>query len=260
MPPQRAEVTEYRQHSVTCLCGHVTKASVASVPASPFGPRLTALVGMMSGAYHLGRRRVQMFLDEVLGVSMSLGAVSALEGRLSAALQKPHQQVRDAVDAAPVKHADATSWLEAGKLMSMWVLATEGATLFRIFEDGAAKTVYPLFGACSGVLVSDRATVFSFWDPMRRQICWAHLMRKFVGFSERPGLFGRLGKELLDYSGLLFNYHHAWRSGALCQTDYLRWMRAIRPSTEAALTRLAAANISEVSGSCADMLVHRDAL
>ena len=41
VPPQRAELTEYRQHSVTCLCGRVTKASVASVPASPFGPRLT---------------------------------------------------------------------------------------------------------------------------------------------------------------------------------------------------------------------------
>ena len=53
----------------------------------------------------------------------------------------------------------------------------------------------------------------------RRQICWAHLLRKFVSFAERDGPVGRFGRELLDYAGMLFEllsrgagHHH--RSGA----------------------------------------------
>jgi transposase len=32
----------------------------------------------------------------------------------------------------------------------------------------------------------------------RRQICCAHLIRKFVSFSERDGPAGTFGKQLLD--------------------------------------------------------------
>ena len=42
----------------------------------------------------------------------------------------------------------------------------------------------------------------------RRQICWAHLVRKYVSFSERAGPAGELGRQLLDYTGLLFDYWH----------------------------------------------------
>ena len=55
-------------------------------------------------------------------------------------------------------------------------------------------------------MVSDRAKALGFWAMERRQICWAHLLRKFVSFSERDGPAGVLGRELLDYTGLLFEY------------------------------------------------------
>ena len=48
-----------------------------------------------------------------------------------------------------------------------------------------------LLGALSGILVSDRGSQFGFWVMERRQICWAHLIRKFVAFSE-PALTRKL--------------------------------------------------------------------
>ncbi|MDD9936659.1 MAG: transposase, partial [Myxococcales bacterium] len=80
------------------------------------------------------------------------------------------------VQYAEVKHADATTWTRAGKLMSLWTIATTTATVYRIFADGSRETIKPVFGELIGLLVSDRATVFGFWAMPLRQVCHAHLL------------------------------------------------------------------------------------
>jgi hypothetical protein len=219
-----------------------------------------ALVALLTGVYHISRRRTGSLLSDVFGVSMSLGAISAVERRVSEAVVEPVEEARAVVDAAPVKHADATSWLEAGKLRSLWVLATVAATVFRIVTDGAAATIQPLFGTCTGVLVSDRATVFSFWNPLFRQVCWAHLLRKFVSFSERAGPAGEIGRDLLAYGALIFRYWHDLRDGKLSREQFKAWMAPLRLQVEACLERAVAAELAHVSGSCSDILAHREAL
>jgi hypothetical protein len=57
--------------------------------------------------------------------------------------------------------------------------------VFKILADNSKKTLEPLSGALHGILVSDRAKALNFWAMERRQICWAHLLREFVSFSER---------------------------------------------------------------------------
>ena len=46
-----------------------------------------------------------------------------------------------------------------------------------------------------------------------RQICWAHLLRRFVAFSERDGVAGAIGRELLDATGVLFEYWYDFKAG-----------------------------------------------
>ncbi|MFC1612219.1 transposase, partial [Myxococcota bacterium] len=116
------------------------------------------------------------------------------------------------------------------------------------------------FGACKGILVSDRAKVFSFWKMKWRQICWAHLMRRFIAFSERDGPARQIGEELLGYTELLFEYWHAYRAGELSKKRLLEWMTPIRQQVEACLQRAVDAGIEHVSGSCEDILDHQPAL
>jgi transposase len=259
VPPVRPHTTEYRRNAVTCCCGYTTVANVDEVPASPFGPRLMSLIALLTGVYHISRRQTVELLHDVLGV-LSLGAVSAVEARVSDAVEDAVQEAHDKIADAPVKHADATSWIEAGKLRSLWTIATEAATVFKIFTDGAAATIKPLFGACRGILVSDRATVFSFWDMARRQICWAHLLRKFVSFSQRAGPAGELGRELLGATAVVFRYWHDLRDRKLDRATFRAWMAPLRAQLEGCLERAAASGIAELSGSCQDILAHRAAL
>jgi transposase len=258
----KPHVTEFRRHEVACCCGHRTCAAydATRIPSSPFGPRLVAVVALLTGVYHLSRRSTQRLLHELFGIAISLGALSAIEARASAALASAAAEAQREVEAADVKHTDATSWLRAGIVMSLWTIASAMATVYRILENGRRDTVRKLYGALRGILVSDRASAFHFWRMAFRQICWAHIIRKFVSFSERDGPAGTIGRELLDCAALVFEYWHGFKDGQLTRDELATWMRPLQSRLESVLERGAAADIARLSGSCADILVHREAL
>ena len=219
-----------------------------------------SLVVLLTGVYHVSRRRTVSLLDDIVGVKMSLGAVSAIEGRVSEALVPAVDEAWREVEQATVKHTDATSWLQNGKLRSLWTIATRTATVFKVLADGSAASIRPLFGSLGGILVSDRATVFSFWKMKRRQVCWAHLLRKFIAFSERDGPAAQFGEELLGYVSLLFNDWHSYKAGAMNRRQFRSWMKPIQENMQTCLQRAVAADIKHVSGSCKDILAHEEAL
>ena len=259
----RPYVIEWRRHEVECpRCGARTRAAYDrnEIPSSPFGPSLVAVVGLLTGVYHLSRRQAQRLLQELFGVSVSLGALSAMEHRASEALKPAYAEAQEAVDQAAVKHSDATTWLRGGDLTSLWTLASAMATVYAVFADGCRDTIRPFFGSQKGILVSDRATVFNFWAMAFRQVCWAHLLRKFIAFSERDGPAGKFGSALLDYTTLVFEYGHGYQEGALTREELNTWMQPVRRHFERTLEDAVKADIERLSGSCADMLAHREAL
>ncbi len=255
-------MTEFRRHEVACCCGHRTCAAydTTQIPSSPFGPRLVAAVALLTGVYHLSRRATQRLLHELFGITISLGALSRMEARASAAPAPAAGEAQREVEAADVKHTDATSWLRAGMMMALWTIASTTATVYRIVENGRRETVRKLYGAFQGILVSDRASVFDFWEMSQRQVCWAHLVRKFVSFSERDGPVGAFGRELLECTTLIFEYWHGFRNGQLTRDELATWMRPLQRRFELVLERAGATGIARLSGSCADILAHRDAL
>jgi len=259
----RPHLTEWRRHEVGCeRCGASTRAEYdrKQIPAAAFGPCLTAVVAMLTGAYHLSRRKTKKLLHELFGISVSLGAISNMERRASEALAACYREALREVRYAGVKHTDATSFVRSGKLTSLWVLATSLVTVYKLFEDGRRDTIRPLFGPRLGILVSDRATVFSFWTMGLRQICHAHLLRKFVAFSERDGPIGAIGRELLECTRLIFEYWHGFKEGHLSRQELQLWMRPLRRAVEQLLMRGEKADADGVSGSCTDILAHREAL
>ena len=256
-------ITEYQQHAVCCIkCGYTTRVPFAEsqIPVSAFGPRLRSLVVLLTGVYHVSRRKTVKLLSDLCGVRISVGSVSALEGRMSNALQPAVTEAWDEVKGAKVKHTDGTSWHQAGMPLSLWTLASSAATVFKIVASSSRASLQPLYGLLRGILVSDRAKALGFWAMDRRQVCWAHLVRKFISFSERAGPAGQFGRELVDYAGILFTYWHDYKDGKLDRRRFRAWMQPVRVQVEALLERAVSADIKGLSGSCADILNHRKAL
>jgi transposase len=264
LSPLQPHVTEYRRHAVVCPhCGHKTRAAYDDdvIPRLAFGPRLMSVVALLTGVYHLSRRKTVSLLWDLLGVRLSLGAVSRIEQRVSQAVEPAVDEAWQRALQAKVKHVDGTSWLQAGVLLSLWTLATSLVTVFKIIANGRRETLRrEILPTLRGILVSDRATALKFWAMPRRQICWAHLVRKFISFSERDGPAGQFGWELLEYTSIAFEYWSDLKEGKISRPQFQAWMAPVRIQLEALLQRAVAADIRGLSGSCADILEHRAAL
>jgi transposase len=261
LPPLKPYVIEWLRHYVACpRCNHKTWASMAPIPTTPFGPRLSAVIGLVTGVYHLSRRAAVSLLADVLGIELSLGTVSAVEERVSEAVKPAVEEAWSKLDEAPVKHTDGTSWFQTGVMCALWTIATSAVTVFKILANGQATTLAPLFGRKLGILVSDRGTALKFWAMERRQICWAHLLRKAIAFSERDGPAGAFGRELLDYITIIFRHWDGLKVGKLSRAEFRELMAPVRARVEALLECGRGAKWVHVSGSCVDILEHRAAL
>lgn len=253
------DVTQFDQHRVVCACGETTCGQLpAGVPAGMLGPRLLSFASMLTGELNLSRRKAQTLLSDMLGIKVSLGTVSESEQVVSEAIAGPVEQARLHALAAKVKHADGTTWYRNGLFRALWVLATHSVTVFTIVDSATKQAMRDWLGR-TGVLVSDRGTQLSFWAMHRRQICWAHLIRKFAEYAGHRGQAGDIGTTLLMATRTLFDEWHRVRDGTVTRRTFERRTRVHRAMIELLLERGRSLPLP-IAGSCNDVLEHRAAL
>lgn len=261
LPEIRPDVHEVRMHAACCRgCGRTTWAKLPrKVPAHMFGPRLQALIGYLIGL-RTSRRQVRELLGEVFGIPVSLGALSEAEARTSAALAGPVAEAEAYVRDQPVKHVDASGWRLQGAYAALWTITTQCVAVFFVARDATKDTVAALIGTLSGILVTDRGSQFSFWAMPARQICWAHLVRKFVSFSQRKDEGAAIGDNLLLLAQTMLSAWHEVRDGTMPRDHYQRMVSKVLPAIELHLERGVALNEREISGACRNILEHKEAL
>jgi transposase len=110
IPPITPLVIEHRLHRLVYPCCSTSTCATlpADVEASPYGPRLSALVGLLGSAFPLSFSKTQALLDQLLGVEMSRGAIAKVRERLSAVLAEPMAQALEAARQQPVAYVDET--------------------------------------------------------------------------------------------------------------------------------------------------------
>lgn len=213
----KARITEYLFHELTCTgCGEATRVDrPLGVPGGAFGPRLQAFIAYLSGKSHQSKRLTQDVLADFFGVDISLGAISAVEETVSAALAAPVEEASAWVQRQPVVHADETSWPVRGKNGWLWAAVTGMVSIFMIHAHRGKQAARDLLGQFAGHLVTDRWSVYAQWPVERRQLCWAHLKRDFEGFLEFGKEAAKLGTALSIQVGEVFRLWHRIRDGTL---------------------------------------------
>ena len=260
VPEIAPDVHEIRMHSAECLdCGTTTWAELpANVPAHMFGPRLLALIGYMLAA-RTSRRQLREMLAEVFGIPVSLGALSEAEARTSDAIAAASDEAAAHVRAHPIKNVDASTWRIEGAYAALWTIATRFVVAFFVTPDAKAPGIRALLGQLHGIMISDRGSQLGFWAMERRQVCWAHLIRKFVAFSERNDKGAQLGESLLLVTHAMLSEWHRVRDGTLPRARFEKIAGNAQLMIERLLECGVALKIRGLSGACADMLAHKDA-
>jgi transposase len=231
LPTILAEITEYLGHARTCpCCGRVTRQAIPDdVRHHAFGPRLTAVMSLLTGRYHLGKRAVVEVLDALFGVPLALGSVTQLEAEMSSALAPAHTEAVAAVRTANVKNVDETGWKRAGRTCWLWVAALQKLAAFVIHPRRGRSGLRALLGTKPrGWLCSDRWSAYGHWRRYRRQVCWAHLKRDFQKLVDRGRATQEIGEDGLELVDLVFDAWHAFRGGTRSRAwlhKEITWMR-----------------------------------
>lgn len=255
LPPIRAEVKEHRMACLRCpKCSKLTRAPLpAEVGGKHFGPRLTALAGLLAGHYRMSRRAVVDLLGRVLDVpAPSLGSTEACTQETSAALESAYREAHAEVRSSGWAGVDETPWKLCGKKMWLWVGVAHRATVFHLGRHRGAEELRTFLGDFGGIVSSDRWCAYQIYD--RRQLCWAHLPRNFRKLGLRGGKaaeFAAKGEKVCDQ---VFERWRRFREGSLDREGLKREMAAVQASFRRLVERGAKSINQRVAGLCRNLL------
>jgi len=178
-----------------CDCGHHNREEpYAAMPDVAWpntnlsewrlvGPRLAAMIVLLSKRHRNSRRLIREFLLNFLRLELSVGTIDQTireAGRSVAPLEE--ELIRD-IEEAALAYVDETSWKEAGVLRWLWVFRTLTVVFFMVGKrDRTIFCKLLLNGRFKGVVMSDGWVVYR--EYANRLRCWAHLIRKARGLSE----------------------------------------------------------------------------
>lgn len=260
IPEIKPLVTEYQQHRLVCpCCGESTCGQLPlGVPQGQAGPRLIALTALLMGCFKQSKRRVALFLEQVLNQPCSPGWVVKLQDQATAALTPAYAELAAQLPAEPVLGIDESPTKEGPIKSWLWVFIAAQYTVFALRTTRAATVLHDLLTeAYDGVVNCDRAKMY--WQVGRPQWCWAHLKRDFQALIDHSNpTVKRLGHDLMRPTQELFRHWSRCRDGTITRAGMLRLMRPVRQEIDSLLLRGTFSGNVKLRGMCGPLYDHRD--
>lgn len=221
-PGIRLTNTKHTYYETACICGHSTQKSPhrqVSDSLTPniflsewrlVGPGLAALIVCLAYRMRLSRVLTQEFLNDWLGLEISVGTLHATLHESGAAALPVEDELVEAIQASGLLKVDETSWPELNKLLWLWVFCGQGVVAYWIaYRDGELLTNV-LDNVFKGWLMSDGWQVYRHY--LQRLRCWAHLTRKAEGLKDSLDATARLfGEQTLLLLNTLIDAVYAAR-------------------------------------------------
>lgn len=205
-----------------CPCGHITKTEPGRCEQEEgweveltewhlVGPTLVSLIVCLSLRMRMSRPRIQEFLNDWLGVYLSVGTINQAITEGGRAVEPIEEQLISEVKQSELLYADETGWKENGRLVWLWVLVTNTVTLF-VIGKRSWDVLADILEGYAGWLMSDGYRAYRKYA--RRLRCWAHLIRKARGLSESLNQEAQIfGENVLTCLTMLIEQVYQARAG-----------------------------------------------
>ena len=255
IPPVQPVVIEYRVHRLSCPgCGVVTTGVLPErVPTGSFGPRLQALLSLFAAEFRLAKRPIQRLARSVLGLDISLGMISKLEGQTATVLEPVDAELACAIRLDPMVHIDETPWRQARARVWLWIGQSDRATHLRISPHRDADTARAMLGDDEGkTVICDRYCAYT-WVKTK-QWCWAHVRRDFQAMIDRSDGGTVIRRRLLSWSDHLFWAWHRVADGIMSWEEFLWWVGRLRVRLRTDLEAGVSCGSTKTRGTCRHLL------
>ena len=227
LPKIKPITTEHRCHELGCgICGHRTRASLpAEAAQSQFGPRVHGAVAYLTSVHKIGRRGIVEIMNTLFGLNLCLGSVCNCIDRVSPELEAAAEEARQSLPESVNLNIDETGWKCQGNRRYLWVFVSHLVVYFTVAASRGAKVLCSVLGETfNGVITSDDHSAYSSYHKNGlRQLCWAHLIRKFKGLKEirgSPDAYA-FAKHMLKEMGHILSCWHAFREGVISRRQLL---------------------------------------
>ena len=181
LPPIMLKRIEHQVFKKQCNCGHMMESSFPSYVANPvqYGPNVEALVGYLHTRQYLPYGRMQEFLKDVMGLSVSTGGINNILQRLAKKVMPFYDKIKERIEQATCIGTDETGQNINGKKYWMWTWQNDKLTYILSSDSRGFKTIEEAFekGLPNAALVHDRWACHFQMDAKAHQICIAHLLR-----------------------------------------------------------------------------------
>lgn len=224
IPPLRPEVTEHRILEAHCLCGKVHRGEFPAHVTAPvqYGSRIKAAVVHLTHHHMLPVARTGRLMGDLFGLPLSPATVLAMAEEAQSRLAPTVAAIGQALQTAPVAHADETGLRVAGKLHWLHALCTTWLTWVGCHPNRGRKAfdAFGLLTAFVGTLIHDG------WKPYRdlactHGLCNAHHLRELTYVFEEMGQ--AWAKRLIDL--LLAARHEVAAAGGPLSADRIVYFR-----------------------------------
>jgi transposase len=169
IPILHHEVTEHRVTQIRCTCGKICRGEFPEDVTAQvqYGPRIKAAMVHLTHHHMMPVARTGNLMGDLFGLPVSDATVLAASKEAAARLANTVSVIGQALQTAPVAHADETGMRVAGKLNWMHVLVTATLTWVGVHPN-RGKKAFDAFGILTnffGTLVHDG------WKPYRDLLC-----------------------------------------------------------------------------------------
>lgn len=188
VPPIMLKRIEHQVFKKECPCGHMMESTFPSYVANPvqYGPNVESLVGYLHTRQYLPYGRMQEFLKDVMGLSVSTGGINNILQRLAKKAMPFYDKIKERIEQATCIGTDETGQNINGKKYWMWTWQNNKLTYILSSDSRGFKTIEEAFekGLPNAALVHDRWACHFQMDAKAHQICIAHLLRDLNYINE----------------------------------------------------------------------------
>jgi transposase len=196
IPPIEMQVIDHVVMARHCgVCGKDCVPEVdlkeEAVGHSHLGHRLVSLIAYLRIIGRLPKHSIKGLLAALLGLEMSVGAISEVLHRVARQGQGTYEKLASQLRASEYVNADETGWREEGKNGYLWSFSTPSLRYF-VYDKSRSHEVPErvLSKDFHGILVSDFYAGYTYY-PGLHQRCWVHLLRDVHKLKEQyptPGV------------------------------------------------------------------------
>jgi len=180
-PPPSVVVREhqiYKGWCSNCQKWHETPVDLREevLGQGRIGVRLASLIATLRTVMRLPIRQIQLYLETMHQVKVSVGEIVELLHRIASHIQPLVDGIKAQVQKSPASQADETTWREDGINGYVWSVSTPTLRYYEYHHSRAGKVVKSLIGEeYQGVLGSDFYAGYNVHQGLHQR-CWVHFL------------------------------------------------------------------------------------